>query len=532
MENKFDRDIRDQMNHHPSEMDLDKFWNDLEPKLPKKKNRKLLIGWIWLSGLIGTLVILFMLDQKLRPDRAQSEMESKSLPENRIDERTQEQGDKGTLDISEANPESSYIKADKNHSSLLASEPKSIDPTAMLKDQGITDSDILNPNEVSNIQLPLSAGSKPTANFKQTPKFGSDVTSIAVTPDSGKELPGETMPNSQNQVSEEIGKFPNRDSDGKSVFDVSMLNSEHSEQMNVRENQAYLPGDSNQVKVLPFYTDTISVKGDPDTSVKVDPDLGPVSSGAEGKSLQKNGVLSQSNKAFQFYIRPELGVGWYDRKLKVVNDSFSNYLNMRENSESKLEEWCGSMLFGLSYRRLNLEAGFQYLLRNEKFEFVQKRSNYYFGTTLADVEYANGNRDSVTTLGWYGNQYSRRVVHYNTIQQLNIPLTVGVDVWSMKEFAMGIRAGLLFSVWNQMSGRILNDRMEISDFESLEISKVRKNLGLGWNAGIYSSYHLNDRYTLTGVVQYHTFHRSYLKGPIEQQYRSFYFGLGLQIRCY
>ena len=51
MENNFDKSYRKQLESHKSSMDLDQFWNDLEPKLPKQKKRKYFLWW-FILGLI------------------------------------------------------------------------------------------------------------------------------------------------------------------------------------------------------------------------------------------------------------------------------------------------------------------------------------------------------------------------------------------------------------------------------------------------------------------------------------------------
>ncbi|MBK7233041.1 MAG: hypothetical protein IPH93_12475 [Saprospiraceae bacterium] len=64
MENKFDKKVKDLMQKYPSELDLDKFWSNLEPKLPEKKKRRFLLWWLWIPFVIGSPLVIFFLNQK------------------------------------------------------------------------------------------------------------------------------------------------------------------------------------------------------------------------------------------------------------------------------------------------------------------------------------------------------------------------------------------------------------------------------------------------------------------------------------
>jgi len=524
MENKFDKKIRDQMQKYPSELDLDKFWNNLEPKLPEKKKRRFLLWWLWIPFVIGSPMVLFFLNQKVRKESTivnHHEHKSQSVDigqnsnftedQNHLESKVMEAQIKESFDTVEAEtmPKFSTVHLSKNGNVTEPGRNKAISQSSSKNKLDDTDNkkSIKSNPEKGNYHSFRNIGD---ANLNQQQFIKEDQVSNSFSDKNEITLIGDTK---RKDISED-GLHP-------LVGAEKLVESEKLFIHFPDSNQNFILAETS-IETSDSLNENLFELSDKPTDQFIESSEDPLSDD-KAKS-------SKTGKSISFYLRPEMGVGGYFKTLSTSDENLSMYVQERKKSESNLEEWIGSFYLGIQYRKWNLESGVQFLQRNEKFEYNQTKSSNNYGLTLADIEYSNGNRDSSYIEAWYVNYKSRKVIHYNKIQQWNIPLNIGIDVLSVKNWSMGIQAGVLFSISNQVKGRLLNERLEISEIEDLELSKVQKTLGMGFNTGIYTQYHLSERLSLVGSVHYQAFKASVFSGPIEQKYQSLQMRLGLQIK--
>ncbi|MBK9630948.1 MAG: hypothetical protein IPO62_07755 [Saprospiraceae bacterium] len=524
MENKFDKKVKDLMQKYPSELDLDKFWSNLEPKLPEKKKRRFLLWWLWIPFVIGSPLVIFFLNQKaIKESTIVKHHEHKSEnvdigqnsnfteDQNHLESKLMEGQIKDTLDTEKAKTMQILSSVGLRNQANL-SEPG----------QHQTNSQTLLQNKSADIEQNRTQNSKQKKGTYHIFKNVHDANNNNLQIQSEDQVKNSSKDKNENSLNEKDER--------KDIFEDGRHQLVSADKLVESEGLFIHFQDSNQNDILPETSN--------DTSDSINENLFELSDKPTEKFIEssKDSLLedkaksSMKGKSISFYLRPEMGVGGYFKNLVTSDDNLSMYVQERKKSESNLEEWIGSFYLGMQYRKWNLESGIQFLQRNEKFEYNQTKSSNNYGLTLADIEYSNGNRDSSYIEAWYINYKSRKVIHYNKIQQWNIPLNIGIDVLSVKNWSMGIQAGILFSISNQVKGRLLNDQLEISEIEDLKLSKVQKTLGIGFNTGIYTQYHLGERFSLVGAFQYQTFNASIFSGPIEQKYQSLQMKLGLQIK--
>ncbi len=533
MENKFDRDIRDRMKNHPSEMDLDRFWNNLEPKLPEKKKRRFFFWWIWIPILIGAPLTFFMIKYGVSEESSVT-LKNDHSPDSpavgpgmaewieQKDSGSGVPGNPGNLPAyaggSDYSNDLASVGLSKTRSATTAKSTK-------LKAANFSESK----EDFNKAGLSNSSADRKVSKNIPTFAMGPGIPSTINTSIDNKNEPG-LKDQSDKMLPVPDGMDQREKSDQKDRIPENVLNSGHTKDLMDPGRDRNIFPDSNPISISPASWDpgAVSLRD----SI---PDMADVNPVRENENV--NDVLSgemlqyeKDRKQGFIYLKPEIGLGGYVKYLNTVVDSLSMYLQNRRNSESKLEEWTGTLLLGAKYGKWKLETGIQYLQRNEKFEFHQQKKYNGFGLTLADIEYAGGQRDTTFVDAWYVRNYSRKVIHYNAIQQWNIPLNVGIDFLNRDKWSLGFQTGLLISISNQMKGRILNEQAEIKNLDELEIGKVRKSLGLGMTMGANSMYRLNGRYSLTAAIQYMRFFKTYLNGPVEQGYHSGYLNLGLQIK--
>lgn len=521
MEDKFNKEIRDKMQGYSSELDLEKFWNDLEPKLPAKKKRRFLLWWLWLPLLLGTPLAIFLWNIKTGEENLVNSLNKteSSIPEiGRIGTDSNNQSLRGsqipekseTAEPDQLNPKEKISSRSQNAFSHLDEFKRKVthgQRNSTVKPHIPFNKEILAfDRKVESILNSTTTGEKNILNAKKNQAAQIDQSSAEK---NQNQIHGETdridrsgqqevqSSNSENSIEKE-----------KIVRNSSESNQKDKHSGIVQENAG-----AENAK-LPKISDTL-ILNDLEKSFEND------------KVVQSNSLVHENS--FSFYLRPEVGVGGYFKKLSSSDDQLSMLIAERNTSESNLEEWLASLYLGLRYGKWSLESGVQFLQRNERFDYHQNKTSNNFGLTLADIEYSNGNRDSSFVEAWYVNRYSRKVIHYNKIQQWNIPLNMGVELYRVKNWSMGLQGGVLFSISNQLNGKLLNERLEISEIRDLELSKVRRTIGIGFHTGMITHYRLSGMYSLVAGLHYQYFNGSVFSGPVEQKYQSLNIRVGLQI---
>ncbi len=517
MENNFDKSYRKKLESHNSSMDLDQFWNDLEPKLPKQKKRKYFFWW-FISGLIligiSIAKIKYFHSEKNR----------------------QNIGKESPINISNSNDS---INQKSKPDSLVAKIPMNQNSDNKARKSKPDENNNKNSTHCENIQHQLKVA-KPSASFQ--PRVEQSKLSKIVSNSSGHSntisyydliqnnidlTTNSELPKPSDAIIVESAKFNNQEAQiiHKEQNESINKDPQFSEQRNdkqIHSNKSELQEQRNSSKNISTTDKNTNIDSAPSIVVLQD---------STEKNIPINVLASEldQTKKFHFYFRPLLCVGAYVKKYSIGDSSSINYLAVRKATESNLEEWSVNLVSGIQWHRWSVESGVQYLQRNEKFEIHENKGSYTFGLTSLKREYSNGSTDSIQVQAWNGEGFNRHVIHYNKLRQWNIPITLSYDCYKSNLWTFGVNAGLLMSVSSNYQGRLLAKNLQITEIDQKILTN---NLGFTGQTGIFIQYRYSDQVELFSSIQYYHFLTSLHIEHLQLRYNSLQLGLGVQLKLY
>jgi len=337
MENNFDKSYRKQLESHKSSMDLDQFWNDLEPKLPKQKKRKYFLWWFILGLILIGISIAKIKYFNSEKNRQNIGMES-------------------PINISNSNDS---IKQNTKPDSLVAKTPMNQNSDNKARQSKPDENNNMNSTHRENIQhqskilkvakpsafQPRVKQSKSSQIVSNSSRHSNSISyydliqsNIDLTTNS--ELP---KPSDANIV--ESAKFNNQEAQIINKEQNESINKEpqFSEQRNdkqIHSNKSELQEQSTRSKNIS--TADKNTNSDNASSIAVLQD-------STGKNIPINDLaleLDQTKKV-HFYFKPLICVGTYAKKYSKGDSSSINYLAVRKATESNLEEWLVNLVFGI-----------------------------------------------------------------------------------------------------------------------------------------------------------------------------------------
>ncbi|NOT37408.1 MAG: hypothetical protein HOP11_08530 [Saprospiraceae bacterium] len=553
MENNFDKSFRDRLDGHRSQIDLDKFWSDLEPKLPPKKKKRRYFFWFLLPLLLGGIgyalyntkmknnIHLQSLSNDLTSDslllknrtntepiaEIQKNLSQKDNHQNEyVNDNSSNNDDSNSNEI--VNNQTSQTK---NHNSKNTSSNTSQSTTSKITKTSINtaaaSSTLSNTNQKSKIISNYSSQEKEvkhkdenisnisSSNLKKSESQSSESNisksshlNPALQKDSEK-LPNNNIADkTQSTQATPLNDTKNESTkEAKEAQEVSLSNTTINEK---RENS--IPADSIQLK-------------EDNASILQKQDL------TKDQIIQKDLELTSRQKPkrnIQYFIRPEFGLGTFFKSFTSSDTNLHNYLSIRKSSELILEEWNAGLNIGIKWNKLSLETGLQFTQKNEQFEYFQSTNNNKFGPTTIRRQYINNTTDTIIGDEWYQEFSTRHVIHYNAIQNWNIPIRASYDLFLINKWTFGLQGGILLSIKNNMKGRSINDSLLISNLNQISLTPIRSQLGIGVSGGIYLNYRIRNNIYIYNSFLYQRFSSSYLDGPLRLNYKSASIQFGLQ----
>lgn len=525
--NEFDRKSRNRLSMHESPMDVNSFWDQLEPKLPKNKSRPML--W-FLFFLLGILLCSGILAWHLTDDTKRLNAEKEAIvPAFHVNN-------------------SSELGTGSVVSGLISSN---IDKQCELRIH-TNKANLRNANtaiENSNMDTKQMNAER---NAKQNTRFQFK-----------KQLTENSEENSKLNayVHHSINKKLNamvysdkRDQDGNDHFNALQSESLDKVIVNSAKNRDELASIMQNQSVNESQTEVAIMNGDPisisGANSLLNQDRGsemvhslsvlffPIYSNKKPLNLNKEhfqtipemptAIIPKQN-ALIYELRTIMGYGHYEKKLTSnVNDALKNYVDLRNQTESNLEEYVFGLNLKMAYGKIGLIVGLEYILHNERFEFLSAKQDNQFGNTPIRIE----NVDSIQIIsgvGWYGNSQVRKVVHYNSIQQWNVPLGLSY-AFTLSSIRLEFCAGALFSIDNKFSGEALDAGLHIADWNQSPDLTYKKNLGLGWFGDLSCNIPLTHKWAVNTGIRVQEFPENYLNGPLSLNYRSYFLRTGLVLK--
>lgn len=470
--NKFEQDLKKRMSQYESPMDLDQFWFDLEPKLKKKKNRYGLIIIISSLACLGGIFLL-MNNDKINGEKTNSSIINKSKNDN-----VKNTFDPTSKEIHNQNVNTSGdLKIKQNEAqALIHSSPLSeVTPNQHSKINSLNKSKPVSHEETIHLD-------NNTGKFEEKTITGDNLTNQLLNPEddviveyadqnSGLNVPNK-IPNSA-QVANEITSL-NTISCDSIVFE--------------REKTALTP-----------------------------------------LLLEENNFQKNSND-HHISLLAFFGIGWYSKRLHAVsNDHLSQYIKIRNQHEKEIEELNFGLHIQKQFGKIGLLSGLEYKRMNEKFYYEEIVQKYQFGTTAIRVEHID-----TSYLGsgqaWYKTQLIRKLTHYNTVQQWNIPIGLSYQL-TKKPLRLNITAGIICSISNQITGMSLDRSLKLGEWNHSEDLQYDEQLGLGWFSELSVEFPFTKHLAWTAGFKIQEFPGNYSTSQgIDLRFQSYTFSSGIQIR--
>jgi hypothetical protein len=519
MENNFDKSYRKKLESHNSSMDLDQFWNDLEPKLPKQKKKRYFFWW-FISGLIligiSIAKIKYFHSEKNRQNvgmespinisNSNDSIKQNTKPDSHVAKTPMNQNLDSKARKSkpdENNNNNSTHRENIQHQSkiLKIAKPRAFQPR-------------IKQNKSSQIASNSSRHSN-TISYYDLIQSNIDLTSNSELPKPSDAIIVESA-KFNNQEVQRIHKEQNESINKDPQF------SEQRNDKQIHSNKSEIQEQSNSNKNIGITDKNANTDSAPSIVVLQD---------STEKNIPINDLASEldQTKKFHFYFKPLICVGAYAKKYSKGDSSSINYLAVRKATESNLEEWSVNMVSGIQWHRWSVESGVQYLQRNEKFEIHENKGSYTFGLTSLKREYSNGSTDSIQVQAWNGEGFNRHVIHYNKLRQYNIPITLSYDCYKSNLWTFGVNAGLLMSVSSNYQGRLLTKNLQITEIDQKILTN---NLGFTGQTGIFIQYRYSDQVELFSWIQYYHFLTSLHIEHLQLRYNSLQLGLGVHLKLY
>ncbi len=164
-------------------------------------------------------------------------------------------------------------------------------------------------------------------------------------------------------------------------------------------------------------------------------------------SFDKN-PLSKS-----FFVEADAGYLSIMRKIEENSTENSTFLAEKENSETVLPSFQGSVLLGAKFQnQWILKLGVDYKKWRTKFNYAQ---GDYVRTVITTV---NGNTQTETQTG------TLNVQHFNKIYRIDIPIYLGYEK-DFNNIFVNAAIGVSFNVYGKSAGKVINSDLDIVNLE-------------------------------------------------------------------
>ncbi len=202
------------------------------------------------------------------------------------------------------------------------------------------------------------------------------------------------------------------------------------------------------------------------------------------------------------------------RQFSAEKEIDASYLETREDSEQQnIAYSAGFHLTALTQSGLSLTSGFDYHQISEKFIFQDG-----FKTIMVIEEIKNANGD-VIRRDTLSKTVPRIQSEKNKYHLMQIPLLLGFEI-NAQNYSMGVFAGPILNVVFKQEVRFLSrDELVPTDYSNNH-NVFRKNLGIGWQAGVKFGYRINGRNQITFQPYIQSNPKSFTQDdfPIKQKY--------------
>ncbi len=428
-------DWQNKLKSEETPMDIQQFWNQLEPKLPPQKKQRKGAWWFW-SALVavglGVAILSVLLptgQDDLVDDLVLNPVEQK------VEART-ELPMNGDLN-SAATPEFSI----KSNSQIEATSAQN-NHVNNSKNNPTTTSESVDRTDVQNR---VSGRIKPLTNARN------NESQVAMS-QSENEIQGTPVvqgPENQKKVTD------NR------VPELSHL-------LNTDQQIALVILPRRDIQLTEFIPDSWSPKH--------------ILPGGQNKK-----------PVWQWAIALSGGPGIGIRKLSSKDLAYDGWIEQRRDQESVLESWqVRAMVEVVSPGGFVVEGGLQWSRQNERLDWSRDSSVWEWGQAEGFLVDQNGGTQPWADTAWQSFTLTRTIRHYNKISTLEIPIGLGYQ-WSTGRWSVRATGGVLINLNQRVSGASIHQDEWPVQWQSTTDTKLLTHLGLGYYGHLRFAYGLRDR---------------------------------------
>ncbi|MCI1265188.1 MAG: hypothetical protein LKG19_01365 [Saprospiraceae bacterium] len=578
MESEFDRNLQHKLLKHTSNMDVDAFWKRLEPKLPREQSRpKFIMFFIFFCGALCSVLFAWhlFLNQKIYHSYLSNIETKESIPTLLIQQpqRILNQNE-DVLDVNNSlQTDSSNSSLTKNKLDQIQSGSHDLSSNVIAPNVNISNinkgiQQIKVESQNDEIKMEVLKKNVQIASYKQQKRGHGQLNShlqknikskIALSDSKNILLNTNPVINSHSKVPHKIqksvGVIASQDDNKLTKNAGSFEGVNHGIQSrNEVENNVNLNSNKIPVSDSTNLQDQISYSNQQNYAPEINPNVEPTSLEllpvilhlfpiADPKldvfvlpiiNTELNSVIDRVLKDnFHVLIMPYIGLGGFVKHLKssVTNDTLQNYVWVRNQAESNLEEWNFGFDLNLSYKKFGVLTGLNYLERNEKFEYHIQQDLNTFGLTSIRREIVQDTMeiiDTISGIGWYGSNGIRNIINYNKIRQWNIPIGIFYQT-TINSINLHLGFGGLISLSNEIYGKSIDSHLNVAKWNQSTDLSYKMNLGVGWYGDMGCGYRLNRRMAISTSIRIQSFPKNYLSGPLSLRYLSIMGRTGLTI---
>ncbi|MCF8238683.1 MAG: hypothetical protein K9I85_11035 [Saprospiraceae bacterium] len=424
------KDWQKKLSEREAPLDVQQFWNNLEPQLPLQKKRRGIAWWIWPAALligIGMATAFYLSDGQIAIHEGESLRTEKNIQEtNPIVEHAPEH--------QEIHTELSTI-GNERHGEVFNSDQE----------------------EAKNvISAPAQEAIPVRTHARSTGHTQTNHDQLRVKKTVGR-----------NSVAENIQDKPQ--DQGVS----SLITNKVTEEMKMNGD---IHGSESEVALLSQNTidllDIQPVSYAPDF-VEMNPQPGP--------------------QAWTWAIGLAAGPGVGFRQLTSSGPANASWISQRNQEESVLESWqIRGMVEVVHPNGWLLEIGLQWTHQNERLDWSRDSMNWAWGLGEGFLVDPNGGTQPWADSTWSFYSLTRTVRHYNRISTLEIPVGVGYQI-SRGRWSARASVGALINLRQSASGRSIHPGQWPVYWGETFGPNLKTSLGIGAYGHVQLSYQFQNR---------------------------------------
>ncbi len=497
-EDRLDKQIKSKLKNHETNMDTASFWDELSPKIQKKKKDKRGLIWLFFIPMfLGLIALVYFNWDGASNERntltsGQSELDSNRLQESKGNLTHSIMAD-DELDLNEI----AALKKDENELSITSENQnkheeknESFGHMNQTKDKELKSKNTNNENSVNSL------------NTTQRKSFQS------------VDLSSTRSKIATQQIKQ---NFTNNTNNTSNTNEKS--NPLEIVQDNLITNSTKLLRSSFDIAALNFKP----VPLDWNRDLQIPTQL--------FEEFEANKIISPS---WNFGLSGFASYGQFQRQLESQSDTLGLALKAkRESNESSLESVGGGLVFEFEHRSgFYGTIGLNYTCLNERYrgivisEDIESRSNIETGIEITpDSVFAYFSDAEVLVT------YGIEQIRHNKTQFLDLPISLGYRR-GLERFDISFELGTQINLLTFYNGTIANQSDEGYNLSNDDQYYFKKSTGLSLNADVVLGYNLNDKYRLWTGYSYLNRMSSVTNSNyyLQQYYQQNRLKLGLQIK--